>query len=681
MKAIDTSGKPRSLTEYFEAPADFTGSFGWVCGYSADADFMNEAAERFTRQSQGQRAYVGKVALILMLDPGNPNLGFVSVPGIAHLPLRSLSEKPFVLLHAKVAILFFHHPSDSNQWVLRLVVSTGNWTRQTLEQSLDLAWSVEVSSADLKARDDDTIQCCADISAATDMFAWLRPHFDTRILHTAGEAAALPITLLDELLASVRKKAGRRKPRFFSSVKASLLSQLPTLINELGRDDKGLPIKRNYLALGSGFYEKPPEKEQQAGTWTARQDLVPAVLQDIVAEMHRAELVTKKPEVDVYVNPDACQTIAHCLPWFQSQGFTLRAARSPEKLFGTAKRTLHAKFIFSANWRKGSSLCLNPWVYLGSGNLTNQGFLNKASRQGGHLEAGVVFVPEGIHWVCVKGAGFTTLVTDCLPIQWDSSIEDEQHLKAGDGMKEFEPQYTAAPVAWLHWHDDGKARYLQMPEGENAVFSVLDPEGNGHAPDPQGQVYWAGERPREVTLLWRHEGATQRAMVPVLDEFGRIAGAALQKLGLDQAWWQLSNFPLPPDEDDLGRETDDPDTDVAPPQARGAAQAAEAIYPIRQMMELVENIADKQTQLRPTDWIAWCIRLQQSLLQAASNPVLAGFMELGINPLSPLWSAPFRPDFAEDNQTPEGKRYEAALLRVEEAWGVASLEKLGSHHA
>ena len=49
--------KPRSLTQHFEAPEDFTGLFGWVCGYSADVTFMNEALARFTGQSEGQRAH------------------------------------------------------------------------------------------------------------------------------------------------------------------------------------------------------------------------------------------------------------------------------------------------------------------------------------------------------------------------------------------------------------------------------------------------------------------------------------------------------------------------------------------------------------------------------------------------------------------------------------------------
>ena len=671
MRTPETSEKPRSLTQHFEAPADLTGLFGWVCGYSADADFMNEAVERFTRQSQGQRAYLGKAALALLLDPGNPYLTFPAVPGVVHLGLRKLAEKPFVLLHAKVAILGFQHPVDASRWLLRLVVSTGNWTRQTLEDSLDLVWSVEVSSDDLVGKDDATLQACADIKAAAEMFDWLKPNFDTRILGVGGELTNLPSGLFDSLLAKVTSKAGRVKPRFFSSIKTSLLNQLPVLINNLGLNASGLAIKRNYLAMGSGFYETPSAEKS-----------VPAVLRDIVNKLRDESLVTAVPTTDIFVNAVACQAVADCLTGLRESGFSVRAAQAPERLFGKdSQRFLHAKFIFSASSRDGSNKCNNAWLYLGSGNLTKAGFSSKASRSGGNVEAGIVFATEGLRWTYEKGMNLDSLVTDLLPMQWDSEFSAGQKLEAGGNMEEHEEQYTAAPVAWLHWREDQTTRYFQIPEGATDVFAVLDDSGAAHSADEQGRVLWSSERPREVTLAWTHEGSDHRALVPVLDEFGRIAGADLPKLALDQAWWQLANFPLPPDEDDLVDGTNYPIAPVPPVKTARAAQAAAASYPIRQMMELVENIADKQTQLPQSDWLAWCTRLEQCLIQAAESPALEGFVKLEINPLSPLWSTPFRPVFAEDSSTPEGQRYETVLLRVEHAWGATSLNKLGASHA
>ena len=91
----------------------------------------------------------------LMLDPGNPQITPKEVPGVIHLPMNGVP--PFRLLHAKVALLGFRHTSDARQWRLRLIVSTGNWTRQTLEESLDLAWRIDLSDQDLKS--DDQFGC------------------------------------------------------------------------------------------------------------------------------------------------------------------------------------------------------------------------------------------------------------------------------------------------------------------------------------------------------------------------------------------------------------------------------------------------------------------------------------------------------------------------------------------
>ncbi|MGA2255581.1 MAG: hypothetical protein ABSG53_13030, partial [Thermoguttaceae bacterium] len=114
MSQLDPNFKPPSLAQHFDAPDDFQGLFGWLCGYSADSGFLNDAVERFSRRTQAQRAYEGRIRLALMLDPSAPQIGPVEVPGVLHLPL--IGQRPFRLLHAKVAMLGFRHLSDGKQW-------------------------------------------------------------------------------------------------------------------------------------------------------------------------------------------------------------------------------------------------------------------------------------------------------------------------------------------------------------------------------------------------------------------------------------------------------------------------------------------------------------------------------------------------------------------------------------
>jgi hypothetical protein len=180
-----------------------------------------------------------------------------------------------------------------------------------------------------------------------------------------------------------------------------------------------------------------------------------------------------------------------------------------------------------------------------------------------------------------------------------------------------------------------------------------------------------------VNVQWQENGASHSALVPVIDEFGRVAATSLTALDIDEVWWQLANFPLAPDHDT-------PDGfgeggDAVGGAGAGQSAATGRTYPIRQMMELIENIAHRQTQIDEEDWNAWCNRLEQTLSRAANQPGVIAFAQLGLNPLASLRTKPFRPAFAETADEPPGIRYEAVLARIEHAWGVASCIALGSN--
>ncbi len=219
MTNLKSLSKPLSLSQHFDAPDDFLGCFGWVCGYSADNGFLEDAVERFTRRTPAQRAHSGCVTMALMLDPSNAQIQPTEVPGVLHLPMKSVS-RPFRLLHAKVALLGFRHVSDESQWQLRLIVSTGNWTRGTLEDSLDLAWRIDLCNSDLKVRDEEVRQARADIKAAWNLLDWLRGLFDFRALIAKPEDRSDSETMRSSqrVEAWIKEAAnvGRaNKPRFF----------------------------------------------------------------------------------------------------------------------------------------------------------------------------------------------------------------------------------------------------------------------------------------------------------------------------------------------------------------------------------------------------------------------------------------------------------------------------------
>ena len=659
MSKRDPTFKPFSLAQHFEAPDDFIGCFGWVCGYSADVGFLDDAVERFTRRIHAQRAYEGRIAIALMLDPSNPQITPMEVPGVIHLPMNKVT--PFRLLHSKVALLGFRHLSDARQWRLRLIISTGNWTRQTLEDSLDLAWRIDLGDQDLKSQDGLVPQTCADLGAAWGMLDWVRGQFDFRVLSARPpdrQGFEFQSVVVEKWITKAIKLGVGVTPRFFDNRETSLLAQLPQLVRKHASH-----VARNYVGMGSGFYE----------SWDSN-NKIPSVLRAIVDKLHETQLLTRQPEIDVFVNPKACQAVANSVPSFNHAGWKVREAGQPEYL--KASRSLHAKFIFSASYRENSDLCNSAWVYLGSGNLTGPGFANRMASQSGNLEAGVVFTPESLRWRPAKGIPPESVLTNLLPLQWDTDFsQNPGALVAGSDMPDPETQYSAAPVAYFLWIVEEDIEWLRTNEEIAEPFDLLGDAGDVCQRDPIKGFPWPGPRPRQVQLRWCVGGQERRAWAPVIDEFGRIAATILPRLDIEEVWSQLANFPMPPDEEELLADGNLESNDDTSQQGSGASITAN--YPVRQMMQLVENIAAKQTSVSKANWVTWCTRLEQCLIQAEGSRVLEEFLKLNLNPLSPLWHCPFRPAFAINPETAEGLQYESVLKRVEVAWNVAGLSRFG----
>lgn len=654
--------RPPSLAQHFDAPEDYTGHFGWLCGYSADALFLDDAAERFTRLTRSQRAHQGRIALAVFLDPGNPPVSLQDAPGVAHLPIRDYAGKPFRLLHAKVALLGFRHQEHYSQWQLRLLISTGNWTRQTLEESLDLVWRIDIPSESLSNLDTDIKRDCADIKAAWDLMAWIQELFDTRVLEAPIHG---PLNETNNARSQVKKwvvacsKRAQGQSRFFDNRNNSLLSQLP------GKIKTGGDIKRNYLAIGSGFYETSENPQKP-----------PQVPLEILATLRVEGLLTAKPELDLYVNPNACQAIAISLQPLQQCGVTVRPAAIPTVVFGEGvRRSLHAKFLFGANWRDKSNACTSSWVYLGSGNLTNPGFANKMSPTAGNLEAGVVFTPDSLCWQKNKTTPDIQVVTNLLPIQWNEEVVETASLSTGPGMEPRDAVYFAPPVAWLEWHEADGVCELRTGDDIGSGVEVLD-SADGACSRTETGFQWCEAQPREVRIRWKSDDQPLEALIPVVDQYGRIAATELPAIDIDKAWWQLADFPMPPDDD--GGDDGDGGGNESEDKNSKRGSVAIASYPIRQMMDLIESIAAKQTEIDETDWALWCNRLEQTLGQAGDSiPVKYFRDELKLNPLSPLRHQSFRPSFADTSDSEPGNLYDNALVRIGEIWKVNELSPIG----
>ena len=297
------SDQPPPLSHLFEPPDGHLGSFGWLCGYSADAHFLNDAAERFTRRTKRRRAADGEVALGLILDSGAPRVSLVDAPGVLHLPLPTTGD--FRLMHAKVALLGFREIGRDG-WRLRLVVSTGNWTRATLEESLDLACQFEVGWDEIAL--EEAGQRLVDVGAAAGFLEELRARIDDAPLRAASPVTKEAVVALDAWRATVVEHAPRTlRSRFVDSRGRALLPQIVERITA---------EPRNYLAMGSGFYEGGV-----AGG-------IPRVPAAIVGALGEAGALAPRPEVDLFVNPDGCQAVAGAVSAISEAGWTVRRPRA-----------------------------------------------------------------------------------------------------------------------------------------------------------------------------------------------------------------------------------------------------------------------------------------------------------------------------------------------------------------
>lgn len=655
-----------SLLSHFEPPEGYSGYFGLLCGYSADASCLNAVAERFTNLSETRRSVLGYPALVLMLDCGCSPL-HTGVPGVFHL-LAKDAKQPFALMHAKVGVLAFQHTTDEARWAVRLLVSTGNWTGQTVTQSLDLLWSLEVRSEDLNpsAVSDNVALACADIHASWDFLRWLSKYYDTRILTPALANTVPEITEHWNTYQTVLKQfsaKGKGEPRFIDNRKVALMEQLAPKIAEHTSE-----TKRNYLAMGSGFFENTGDSTD-----------APETLNNIVKTLQDAGLLTTKPIIEIYVNKAECQGIAQAHEAINKKGWSICQPYTPSG----GLRFLHAKFLFSAFDKANSPYCNSAWVYLGSGNLTKQGFGKAASTRGGNLEAGVVFSPGKVTWNTDADTS-CPCISDLLPIIWDDEgcIEvDYTLLQAGEGFAEREERYFCAPVPYVVW--DQARSLIVLPDFTEAELAccVCQPDGTP-CPQCKAGFVWTAPRPSSVVLHWQENGNARSGIVPVLDTSGHMGAVVPPPNNLLELMDLLTEFPAVPENDDSAAENQEYTPSHPATSAEGAGTASDgraaAHYPVRSVMMLIEAIAEKQTAILPQEWSRWCRRLEQGLVDIGHREeVLAIREQLRINPLSALYAEPFRPAFAVDASTDAGRLYERALHTIEQAWGLTDKPGLG----
>jgi hypothetical protein len=648
---------PPSLLKYFESPEGYAGTFALLCAYSADADFLDEMMLRFTGKTKPFRASEGNINSLLILDKGNEQISMTHVPGLYHAARIDSKEQPFKLMHAKLALLHFKNKDKPGKFILRLLVSTGNWTRETVNESLDLIANIELSSEEINSTETHITQKRADLYAANEFTTWLLQFYNCNLVtkNKNHEIFSLQETFfkcLNEL-----RKPRDVDARFFDNRNQALVAQLSKKVIVVAGKKA-----RNYIAIGSGFFQKPVKK-----------NTIPSVITKIREELTDAELLTHSCDKEIFVNPEGCQAIVSSFKALKDDNWLIRQANDP--INPNNPRSLHAKFIFSSNGKNTDGVSSSPWLYMGSGNMTEAGFLNKANKAFGNLEIGVIINAVKLHWRYNKKLEPQKCVDVLLPLQWETVFTSAEKLNIGSEFIEKENDYVSPPISWFEWHKEKGESYLIEGEKTQINYYVLDLNKNKCTKNTNGHWIWPHNQPAEVDVVWGNQDEYS-CSVPIIDSFGKVARKKLSDdLSLSEVIWQLEGFP-----DSYSDNTEEQD-EIVEEATMNESDAIKSTtgtekYPIRAVMEIIERIAEMQTSVKKQDWIIWCSRLEQSIFQTRNNSIYNVFKKMGINPFSTLRESAFRPDYSLINDSKEKMCYETMLNKIDEYLELGNLKRI-----
>jgi hypothetical protein len=322
-------------------------------------------------------------------------------------------------------------------------VSTGNWTRQTVEESLDLAWSIEVDSAELAAHDGDhaseLAERCADVKPPGGCWVSSRACSTCACSTPAARAATArrwrPGTASPPGLPAAWLPPARGRASSTTGGSRCSNSWCRCCGPRRGR-------ARNYLAMGSGFFEAAAD---------ARAGQLPTVLAAIVAALRGAGLLTASATVDVFVNPLACQGVAGAVGAIGEAGWSVRPAAAMEAVFGRHARQPARQVPVQ---RPGAQQLGGLRRRVGVSGLRQphrSGFrqpdVGPRRQPGGRRDLRA----RGLEWPRGGRRAPATLVTNLLPLQWDDEFSADAPPAAGTEMPEPGEARVAPPVAWLVW--------------------------------------------------------------------------------------------------------------------------------------------------------------------------------------------------------------------------------------
>jgi hypothetical protein len=630
---------PPTLLDVFAPPENYAGDTCLIVGFAADGAFLEEAMLQFTGRSSVSRAHDAILQGLVFLDPRQDPMTPLSVPGLVRLfPKARAWGTRKGLLHAKLLWLVFRHVT-TGQVLVRVVVSTGNWTKSGAEHLIDLVWLTECSPQQTLTAQ-LTLQEAADCQAAAAFLRRVAPLFHVDSVPQYGD-------VFDRTLAHIEAVAALTLPptRLIDSFDTSLGERIAARVEG---------HRPNFVLAGSGFFEQATMAEDG----TPEQPQVLSFLEGLAVKTrpHRHVLV---------VNPRCAGAVArwHAAPESLQRRWAIHAAgttRSQEA------RSLHAKFVLFSRvsgkqpLQHGASYA-RSLLYLGSGNLSRQGFLSSWHDQQGNIELGVLIdLPDELTTKGLRNAlPIGTEIDAAAPIEAGEEECDTQDIPAppaviavvGDIEGRWRPQWAEAPIETRLRL--GEREYLVGPDRPFVRDEALGAVSSA--------AVWSGSA---VAGEW--------IGIPAIDPTGAVCRRPYTTMLFDELLLSLSDWKAM---DEMVDESSDLDEDgpgsTSLPKGVVGAEGRDQ-FPISRAAMLVEQIAQVHDGLALHELPAWLRRLEAILTEAIDDALLDAWRKLNSDFLACLAEPAFCPACLANPQDAQAEalrdNYMSLLTRIRARW-------------
>lgn len=638
-----------SLLQCFDPPEGYVGQTCICCALSADQDFMQDAMGRFTKH----RLFDGAASIYLMLDKTGTLLDTQTIKGLVQYQAK-FDEKIYIQ-HAKVALMQFGSNRKalglefSSDIIWRIVVSTGNWTKASACNNIEIVWKADLCVNDISNVDE---QLFSDVLSVADFFKKLSTHY---VISLPGKGAGLwkraaQMFACIESFRNSFKTPKLPESRFISSVEG-----LPLMKSIETRFKDG--VTRNFIQIGSGFYEQDTNKDK------------PEIIKRLDCFLKECPGFTKRCRWKrIVVNRKSAGQLKS---WDAKNrdGWRLYDIKDPIKIKDEKLQRdfLHAKYICLANHsndKNREGVFCNSKFYIGSGNLSIKGLMSAYGvgydnhPGAGNIEAGIVVdVPDSSIVTSLLSRSRQELRNSDLQ---DVEIENEDEniskvpipicpinsfRKVGG---ELEPQWNSRDLL-----EDLDKKCIVFTETDALNIDLFSKKKIGY--------------PKDDTVSLCVRWGEQDYWIPVLESNGNLTPAKIMVNGFEQLLTVLAEFP------DL--EEDDPEGGDERRFVRhlGSGFKQEEVncaLPIQTAMKFVEGIARYNEKINDLSIDDWIDTLERSMANLPTTEI-DKLMKMKVNFLNVLTVEGFAPELKKNKI-----RWSNFVNRISEKWGMKEFASL-----